>query len=241
MRRPFSIMRAGDGWIDLLYKVVGQGTALLAQRRVGEKLSLLGPIGKEFVLHAEHPRPLLIGGGVGIPPMVFVAESLVKGRPAGERQAWQPFAIMGSEVPFPFAPRPSQFMVAGLPPAATACMPLLEDWGIPSRLASKQGYPGCFDGFVTDLARAWLGGLEAAARAEVEVFACGPTPMLKAVAELAAEHALPCQVSLEEHMACAVGGCAGCAVEVVIDGAKHMKRVCVDGPVFDAETVFPAA
>lgn len=235
MRRPFSIMRAGDGWIDLLYKVVGTGTAQLAQRRKGETLSLLGPIGMPFVLHPERPRPLLIGGGVGIPPMVFVAESLK----ADKRARWLPFVIMGSEVPFPFSARPSQFMVAGLPPAATACMPLLEDWGIPSRLASKQGYPGCFDGYVTDLARAWFGGLDAKARAEVEVFACGPTPMLKAVAALAAEAGLPAQVSLEEHMACAVGGCAGCAVEVVKDGAKQMKRVCVDGPVFDARTVFP--
>lgn len=235
MRRPFSIMRAGDGWIDLLYKVVGQGTELLAQRCKGETLSLLGPIGREFELHPERPRPLLIGGGVGIPPMVFVAEALK----ADKRVRWQPFVIMGSEVPFPFTPRPSQFMVPGLPPAATACMPLLEDWGIPSRLASQQGYPGCFDGFVTELARAWLTKLDAKARSEVEVMACGPTPMLKAVAALAAEFDLPCQVSLEEYMACAVGGCAGCAVEVVIDGAKQMKRVCVDGPVFDARTVFP--
>ena len=235
MRRPLSIMRTGEGWIDLLYKVVGQGTALLAQRRKGETLSLLGPIGKAFVLHPERPRPLLIGGGVGIPPMVFVAEAL-KG---DARARWQPFVIMGSEVPFPFTPRPSQFMVAGLPPAATACMPLLEDWGIPSRLTSQQGYPGCFDGYVTDLARAWLAQLDAKQRAEVEVLACGPTPMLRAVAMLAAELDLPCQVSLEEYMACAVGGCAGCAVEVVIDGSKQMKRVCVDGPVFDARSVFP--
>ena len=235
MRRPLSIMRTGAGWIDLLYKVVGQGTELLALRRKGEKLSLLGPIGLPFATHAERPRPLLIGGGVGIPPMVFVAEAL-KGDP---RARWQPFVIMGSEVPFPFTPRPSQFMVPGLPPAATACMPLLEDWGIPSRLASKQGYPGCFDGFVTDLARAWLDRLDAGQRSEVEVLACGPTPMLRAVAALAAEHDLPCQVSLEEYMACAVGGCAGCAVEVLVDGAKQMKRVCVDGPVFDARTVFP--
>jgi dihydroorotate dehydrogenase electron transfer subunit len=239
MRRPYSIMRAGDGWIDLLYKVVGQGGALLAQRRKGEKLSLLGPIGEPFVLHPARPRPLLIGGGVGIPPMVFVAEALLLEKRAGKRANWQPFVIMGSEVPFPFSARPSQFMVPGLPPAATACMPLLEDWGIPSRLASKQGYPGCFDGFVTELARAWLTGLDAKSKAEVEVFACGPTPMLKAVAALAAELDLPCQVSLEEHMACAVGGCAGCAVEVIKDGAKQMKRVCVDGPVFDARTVFP--
>ena len=237
MRRPFSIMRAdaAAGWIDVLYKVVGQGTTLLARRAPGEQLSLLGPIGQPFVLHPERPRPLLIGGGVGIPPMVFVAEALRTDR----RAKWQPFVVMGSEVPFPFTPRPSQFMVAGVGGGATACMPLLEDWGIPSRLASQQGYPGCFDGFVTDLARAWLDGLDARARAEVEVLTCGPTPMLRAVAALAREFDLPCQVSLEEHMACAVGGCAGCAVELAIDGQRAMKRVCVDGPVFDARQAFP--
>jgi len=240
MRRPLSIMRAGDGWIDLLYKVVGQGTELLARRTVGERLSLLGPIGQPFVLHPERPRPLLLGGGVGIPPMVFVAEALMKGQRADQPAAWRPFVVMGSEVPFPFAARPSQIVVPGLPPAVTACMPLLDDWGIPSRLASQQGYPGCFEGFVTDLARAWLGSLAPAARAEVEVLACGPTPMLRAVARLAAELELPCQVSLEEHMACAVGGCAGCAVEVTTPEGRHMKRVCVDGPVFDARSVFPA-
>lgn len=241
MRRPFSIMRAdpGAGWIDVLYKVVGQGTALLARRAPGESLSLLGPIGMPFVLHPERPRPLLIGGGVGIPPMVFVAEAFLKAPRRDDRAPWRPFVVMGSEVPFPFTPRPSQFMVPGVDGGATACMPLLEDWGIPSRLASKQGYAGCFDGFVTDLARAWLGALDAGARAEVEVLGCGPTPMLKAVAALAAEFDLPCQVSLEEHMACAVGGCAGCAVEVTVGGKRAMKRVCVDGPVFDARTVFP--
>ena len=71
----------------------------------------------------------------------------------------------------------------------------------------------------------------------MEVFTCGPTPMLKAVAELAAEYDVPCQVSLEEFMACAVGGCAGCTVEVTTPEGPAMKRVCVDGPVFDAATV----
>ena len=243
MRRPFSIMRASaaEGWIDLLYKVVGGGTELLATRARGETLSLLGPIGVPFVAHPQRPRPLLLGGGVGIPPMVFVAEVLAKAPRDAADPRWQPFVVMGSEVPFPFKQRPSQFMVAGMPAGATACMPLLEDWGIPSRLTSKQGYAGCFDGFVTDLARAWLDALDAAARAEVEVFACGPTPMLRAVAALAATYDLPCQISLEEHMACAVGGCAGCAVEVVTPAGKAMQRVCVDGPVFDARCVFPDA
>ena len=88
------------------------------------------------------------------------------------------------------------------------------------------------------MARTWLQGLDSQALAEVEVFACGPHPMLKAVAALAAEFTLPCQVSLEEFMACGVGGCAGCVVEVRTPEGPAMKRVCVDGPVFDARRVF---
>ncbi len=234
MRRPLSIMRVGatDGWVDFLYKVVGDGTRLLAQRKVGDTMSVLGPIGKPFEPHRERPRALLLGGGVGIPPMVFIADALRADK------TYKPFVVMGSEVPFPFTTRPSQIMVPGMPPGAIAAMPLLEDWGIASRLASKQGYPGCFDGYVTDLARAWLNVLTPAQRNEVEIFACGPHTMLHACAKLAREFNLPCQVSLEEFMACAVGGCAGCTVEVRTDAGVYMKRVCVDGPVFDAASVF---
>jgi dihydroorotate dehydrogenase electron transfer subunit len=239
MRRPISILRvdAGQGWVDLLYKAVGEGTRLLAQRRRGETLSTLGPIGRPFEVHPERPRPLLIGGGVGMPPMIFLASSL---RPVGNKvPRFRPLAMLGSEVPFPFQPRPSQILVPALPSAAIAAMPLLDDWGIPSRLASLQGYPGCFEGYVTDLARIWLEALDAPALGEVEVYACGPHPMLAAVARLARDFGLPCEVSLEEYMACAVGGCAGCAVQVQTPTGLAMKRVCVDGPVFDAETVFP--
>lgn len=234
MRRPLSIMRVdpNQGWVEFLYKAVGEGTRLLARRQPGETLSLLGPIGVPFQVHPERPRPLLLGGGVGIPPMVFLADRL------RANAAWQPFVVMGSEVPFPFQARPSQFLVPGLPEGVIAAMPLLEDWGIPSRLASLQGYPGVFEGYVTDLARAWLHGLTETERAEVEVFSCGPHPMLEAVARLAREFDLPCQVSLEEFMACAVGGCAGCTVEIQTPEGPAVKRVCVDGPVFDAQQVF---
>ena len=77
--------------------------------------------------------------------------------------------------------------------------------------------------------------------AEVEIFSCGPTPMLKATAALARKYNVACQVSLEEFMACAVGGCAGCTVLVQTEDGPAMKRVCVDGPVFDAYKVFAAA
>jgi dihydroorotate dehydrogenase electron transfer subunit len=117
-------------------------------------------------------------------------------------------------------------------------MPLLEEWGVATRLASLADIGGSYRGYVTELAREWLTSLSPAELAEVEIFSCGPTPMLKAVAALAREFSLPCQVSLEEFMACAVGGCAGCAVEVATDEGPVMKRVCVDGPVFDGYRVF---
>ena len=239
MRRPLSIMRADAkaGWIDILYKIVGPGLEALSTQPQGATISVMGPIGKGFVPSPGRPRTLLVGGGVGIPPMVFLAESLKARRDV----RWSPLVLMGSEIPFPFQPRPSTIMVPGLPADVIGCMPLLEDWGVPSRLATLAGFAGCYDGYVTDLAAEWLGSLDSAARAEVEVFACGPTPMLQAVAKVARRFGAPCQVSLEEFMACAVGGCAGCAVPVVTEGGIAMKRVCVDGPVFDANAVFPPA
>jgi dihydroorotate dehydrogenase electron transfer subunit len=239
MRRPLSIMRADPqaGWIDVLCKIVGPGLEALSKQPVGATISVLGPIGQGFVVSPSRPRPLMVGGGVGIPPMVFLADSLRSRSDA----RWRPLVLMGSEIPFPFRARPSTILVPGMPAEAIACMPLLDDWGVPSRLATLAGFPGCFDGYVTDLAAAWLASLDAAALGEVEIFACGPTPMLKATAVVARRFGVPCQVSLEEFMACAVGGCAGCAVPVVTDAGIAMKRVCVDGPVFDANAVFPPA
>jgi len=240
MRRPLSIMRADAraGWIELLYKVVGPGLKALSVRKAGEELSVLGPIGQAFRAHPERPRALLLGGGVGIPPMVFLAERLAAQLRETSLAAWKPLLLMGSEVPFPFRTRPSKLIVPGIPAGSIACMPLLEEWGVPSRLASCAEFPGCFAGFVTELADAWLNSLGTAELAQVEIFACGPTPMLEASAALARRFRVPCQVSLEEFMACGVGGCAGCAVEVRRAQGRAMQRVCVDGPVFDASTVF---
>jgi len=239
MRRPLSIMRADAkaGWIDILYKIVGPGLEALSKQPQGATIPVMGPIGKGFVPSPRRPRTLLVGGGVGIPPMVFLAESLKARRDA----RWSPLVLMGSEIPFPFRARPSTILVPGLPADVIGCMPLLEDWGVPSRLATLAGFAGCYNGYVTELAAEWLGSLDAAALAEVEMFACGPTPMLQAAAKVARRFGVPCQVSLEEFMACAVGGCAGCAVPVVTDAGIAMKRVCVDGPVFDANAVFPPA
>lgn len=240
MRRPLSIMLTNGDEVDFLYKAVGEGTRRLAQRKVGEVISVMGPVGVPFTVSGQRPRALLLGGGVGIPPMVFLAKSLVSNKKAhaGKADVFRPFVIMGSEVPFPFKCQPSTIVVPGMPEGVIGTMPILEDWGIPCRLTSKQGYPGCYDGYVTDLARAWLQSLTTEQLAEVEIFSCGPHPMLASIAALAREFDVPCQVSLEEFMACAVGGCAGCVVEVNDDSGKSMKRVCVDGPVFDARHVF---
>ena len=256
MRRPMSLMRtdAEEGWADILYKEVGYGTRLLAGKRRGDRLSVSGPIGRPFKAVPDHPRALLLGGGVGIPPIVFLADRLRRD------PSISMFVVIGSEMPFPFNTRASDIVVPGVvngesvaihretqldlfgdvPPLADGVnetMSLLEQWGIAARLASGAGFPGCHQGYVTDLARIWLDTLDKNTRDEVAIYACGPVPMLKACVDLAREYALPCLVSLEEYMACAVGGCAGCAVRVRKNGVRAMKRVCVDGPVFDGYTI----
>jgi dihydroorotate dehydrogenase electron transfer subunit len=101
--------------------------------------------------------------------------------------------LLGSDTSFPFRPRPSVIIVPGIPTGVIACMPLLEEWGIASRLASTADLPGCFEGTVTALAHAWLSSLNPTDLAEVEIFAHGPAPMLEAIANLARRYAVPHQ------------------------------------------------
>jgi len=235
MRRPLSIMRAApaEGWLEFLYKPKGHGLEMLGLRQPGEVLSVLAPIGHGFTVDPARPRLLALGGGVGIPPMIFLAEQVR----ADKRL--KPLVLMGSEVPFPFELVQSRLEVAGVGKAATHAVALLEQWGVPSRLASNAGLAGAHRGYITDLARDALQATTDAERTETQVFACGPTPMLKAVAKLARDFDLPCQVALEEYMACGIGGCAGCTVLLQTPDGPAMKRVCVDGPVFDARQVYP--
>lgn len=237
LKRPFSVLRSNSeqGWIEVLYKVVGSGTQDLSHIKINDSLHCMGPIGNAFNLSAGTKRPLLLGGGVGIPPILFYAEQLKK------KNKLTPMVIMGSEIPFPFKVQPSKLVIDGLPNDVIASMTLLEDLDIPSRLTSKQNYSGCFDGYIHELAKLWLDAIDINEHDTIEIFACGPTAMLKAVAELSHQYAIPCQLSLEEYMACAVGGCAGCTVKTINqEGLEQMKRVCVDGPIFDAKTVYPS-
>ena len=237
MRRPLSIMRADpeQGWLEFLYKPVGAGLEKLTARRPGERLSMLAPIGRGFFPSRSRPRVLAVGGGVGIPPMIFAAERL-----AARPEFRTPVVLMGSELPFPFRLVPSALAVPGAPEGATHGMALLEAVGIPSRLASNAGLPGAFAGFVPALARRLLEAMPEHERAETQLIGCGPEPMLHALAILAREFDLPCQLALEEYMACGVGGCAGCTVRIETPAGPAMKRVCVDGPVFEAREVYPA-
>jgi dihydroorotate dehydrogenase electron transfer subunit len=145
---------------------------------------------ERLVVHPERPRTLLIGADAGIGPLISLAERL-RGATAGK--LWKPLVLMGSDAPFPFRTRPSTLILPGIPTGVIACMPQLEARGIPNRLASTAGFPGCFDGIVTDLAAAWLQSLGPAELAEVEILACGPMPLLDAAAQVAQRYGVSCE------------------------------------------------
>ena len=224
-----SLLKTGAAATALLAAGRPQGRTVARAQAASQVLRLPATA----LLNPTGPFDLgLIGGGVGIPPMIFYAETEVA---SGAETPW---VIMGSELPFPFATGPAQLALPGVPESATHGLTRLEANGIPNRLATLAGLDGCFPGYVTGLADALIGALPEEQRSQVALYACGPTPMLAAVAALARHLGLPCQVSLEEYMACGVGGCAGCTVEVDTDDGLAMKRVCVDGPIFDAAHVF---
>jgi len=123
MRRPISIMSVDkdNGTFDLLYKIVGEGTRQLAERKIGDILSVIGPIGNGFQM-TDKKIPLLIGGGVGMPPIIAIAQNIK------DNDYYNPYVILGSEVPFPFTPISSN--LAGFYSSTLKTMPLLEDWNI---------------------------------------------------------------------------------------------------------------
>ena len=205
LRRPISVALAyPDGPEDtaaLIFEVKGAGTRWLAQRRVGDTVDVIGPLGNGFSVEANG-RYLLVGGGIGVPPLLGYGEYFHKNA----------VAVLG----FRSADR------VILDDRFRACCKdvyLCTDDG-------SAGRHGFVDAQVRDI-------LEKD-KNFTSVLACGPRPMLKSVAKAAAEYGVPCQVSMEERMACGVGACLGCAIQMA-DGT--MKHVCKDGPVFDAGEV----
>ena len=205
LRRPISVALTladePENTAALIFEVKGEGTRWLAQRRPGDKLDVLGPLGNGFSVE-EGGRYLLVGGGIGTPPLLGYAEYL------GARSV----AVLGFR---------SKDRVILEERYREACKEVY--------LCTDDGSAGRH-GFVDQQVKEILDK----DKDFTAILACGPKPMLRSVAKAAAERGVQCQVSMEERMACGVGACLGCAIQMA-DGT--MKHVCKDGPVFDAGEV----
>ena len=202
LRRAFSILAIEGDEFEILYRVEGRGTALMARWNRGDSVDVLGPLGNGFApLPAAPQRAVLVGGGVGVPPMAMLASTRT-----GSHQL---FALVGA--------RSAEEVI---------CLEDFKKFNVPLRVATDDGSTG-HRGFVTDLLKA-----ELELDNQAVVYACGPLPMLRAVARLCRQFEVACQVSLEENMPCGVGVCNGCVVSVADNGDDfgRYRRICVEGP-----------
>jgi dihydroorotate dehydrogenase electron transfer subunit len=217
LRRPYSVfevLRDADGeplGVSVLNKRIGRGTALLYAAEPGARIACLGPLGRPFEPAPPPTEAWMVAGGVGLAPFVTLADALQKiGTPA---------------TLFYGARRASELYYVDL----------FERMGVRTVLATEDGSRGA-RGFVT-------GPLEAALNERprgdaVRLYACGPTPMMHAVARVAAANGRACDVSLEQVMGCGLGGCYSCVVLARgPSGAAHYERSCIAGPVFDASRI----
>jgi len=217
LRRPFSIfeiLRDAKGTptgISLLNKRIGVGTSLLYDAAPGSRLGCLGPLGRPFEPVAPPAEAWMIAGGVGLAPFVTLSEAL---------------QARGTKARLFYGGRKSSDLTH---------VDLFERLGVEPVLATEDGSRGTH-GLVT-------AALDQALRnrprtEDIRLYACGPTPMMHAVARLAAAHGRPCDVSLEQVMGCGLGGCYSCVVLTrTSGGAPHFVRSCIDGPVFDATRI----
>jgi dihydroorotate dehydrogenase electron transfer subunit len=219
LRRPFSVCGlpgtfdgAPDGTAHVLYKVLGKATALMAALGPGAPLAVLGPLGRGFT--APEPedglQPVFVAGGVGSAPFPALTAELER------RGGSRPILFYGGR--------------------SSADLPLL-DWfreRCAQVLATTEDGSLGRQGLVTEPLAEWIAAAERPPRVLIQ--ACGPTPMLREVARLALRHGVPCELSLEAHMACGFGVCLGCVVPVRTSGrGLDYERVCVEGPVMRAE------
>ncbi|MBI3080300.1 MAG: dihydroorotate dehydrogenase electron transfer subunit [candidate division NC10 bacterium] len=210
--------------VDLLYKVVGRGTAQLAGLRAGAAVDLLGPLGNAFTVPPGTRELLLVAGGIGVPPVVALAEALAASRRNGRSGRSQRPAIVA--------------FLGGRSKPDILCAADFRRAGARAGVATEDGSAG-ERGLVTDLLERHLEGGSPAGRA---IYACGPPGMLRRIAELAAAHEVPGQLSMEAPMGCGIGICMGCAIPVrwhEADGreAVRYRLCCTDGPVFEADEV----
>ncbi|MGN0297602.1 MAG: dihydroorotate dehydrogenase electron transfer subunit [Lachnospiraceae bacterium] len=200
--RPISLCEIEEDKLRIVYRVAGSGTAEFSTYQAGDKIEIMGPLGNGFPL-LEGRKAFLIGGGIGIPPMLQLAKSL-----KAEKQ-----------------------IVVGYRNSDTF---LTEELGANGSLylATEDGSLGT-RGNVMDAIQ------ENGLYADV-IYACGPTPMLRAIKSYAVERDIECYLSLEERMACGIGACLACVCkskEVDHHTNVNNKRICKDGPVFLATEV----
>lgn len=209
LRRPFSIYRKTSGSIEILFRVLGKGTSFLKDSQPHSRLDVVGPLGRPFDPAVGGARALLVAGGMGIAGLRLLAEEL-------SSHGTKVYVALGarSKKDLPFR--------QGLREISAGLFYATEDGSLGSR------------GMITDI----LPGLLERINPE-QMYSCGPQLMLKKVAELASRYSLPCQVSLERFMACGLGVCLSCVVPIRSRGLDwEYKRVCREGPVFDAEEVY---
>lgn len=212
LRRPVSVHGVESGKIKLFYEAVGSGTQALSAKRPGELLDVIGPLGNGFDLRgpaeAGEGENILIAGGMGVAPLVFLAEKLRK------------LKIRNSKIEI-------KVLIGARTEEQVLCAREFKALGCGVKLATDDGSVG-FKGKVTDLLKQQL---VPAGRNPAVIYACGPQLMLKGVSEIARENKARAQLSLEAHMACGIGACLGC---VVLTKGGY-KRVCKDGPVFSSQ------
>lgn len=217
--RPFSFLTVGSGKLSLLYHVVGKGTALMAALKKGTKVPVLGPLGNGFSrLPAMTPRPssfLLVGGGVGIPPLLHLAQALLRSDGKLKNNI---HVFLGARNK-----------------ALLLCESDFKKLGVTLHAATDDGSKGK-KGFVTSVLTAHL---KSAGHEASRIFSCGPTSMLKAVSLIAAEFGVPNEASVEVPMACGFGACLGCAIKVkgATPGSHRFAVACTEGPVFEGTKI----
>jgi len=230
LRRPFSIHSVKGDTLEVFYKVVGRGTKLLSERKPGDTLDIIGPLGKGFEKSARHlfsekkvPGTFLIAGGMGIAPLFFLAEKIAKLKIKNEKLKM--VAILGAKTK-----------------KEIFCAAKLRKLGFKVLVATDDGSAGK-KALATDVLKEVLPDTRYQIP-DTKIYACGPKAMLKEVSRIAARRRIECQVSLENWMGCGVGACFACAVKIRHGKKKKKqsikfiyKRVCKDGPVFDGAKV----
>lgn len=228
LRRPFSLAGRRGSQIDVIHREVGLATRFLAHLKPGDTVSILGPLGNAFTLPNPDQFAILVGGGVGIPPMIYLASAL-----GSRRGVALAGAVCRDLMPLTIGSAP--YEVAEFVPH-----------GIPAILATDDGSIGC-RGFVTQALEDFLDSRLAPeiSRDGLEpiIYTCGPEPMMKRVAEIALQRNIPCQIAVERAMACGMGTCQSCCIRVKkpnpadppLPGSDWCYRLaCTDGPIFTA-------